>query len=71
MFIEKFKIRFRELIDLMGKTKNRCSEMIGISYQTLMNIYTVGKVPNIRQLIRVADYFNVSIDYLLGRTDEK
>lgn len=25
--------------------------------------------PSIRDLIKIADYFNVSVDYLVGRTD--
>ena len=25
--------------------------------------------PSIRDLIKIADYFNVSVDYLIGRTD--
>jgi len=29
------------------------------------------KVPNGANLSKVADYFNVSVDYLLGRTDKK
>lgn len=29
------------------------------------------KIPNGANLQKVADYFNISVDYLLGRTDEK
>ena len=69
MFIDKFKERFRNLVDVMGKTKNGCAETLGISYQAVVDAYNYGKVPNVRALVRIANYFNVSVDYLLGRTD--
>ena len=28
-----------------------------------------GAIPNGEILLKIADYFNVSIDYLMGRTD--
>ena len=71
MYIKEFRQRFRELVDPLGKTKWKCSKMIGISYQTFLDIYGKGKVPYMRQLMRIADYFDVSLDYLLGRTDTK
>ena len=38
-----------------------------------MVIYRNGKTntPNADELSRLADYFNVSVDYLLGRTENK
>ena len=69
MFNEKFKQRFRELVDPLGITKSKCAQLIGISYQIFCDIYTCGRVPYIRQLLRIADYFDISLDYLLGRTD--
>ena len=71
MFNQALKERFKKLVDPLGFTKSRCANVMGISYQTLLDIYTVGRVPNIRQLLLIADYFDVSLDYLLGRTDEK
>lgn len=38
--------------------------------QGLMNEYKNGiKIPSIENLIKIADYLDVSIDYLVGRTD--
>lgn len=43
------------------------AEMIGISYQSLQR-YEAGKgEPNIQVLIALADFFEVSVDYLIGR----
>lgn len=30
-----------------------------------------GKLPNTENLIKIADYFDVSVDYLIGRTDDR
>lgn len=65
------KERFRKLVDPMGMTKSRCANTLGMSYQTFLDIYALGKVPCVRLLLRIANYFNVSIDYLLGRTKKK
>ena len=43
---------------------------IGCTYQAVSN-YEYGKrTPGIPELIALADFYNVSIDYLVGRTDE-
>ena len=39
--------------------------------QGLMNEYKSGKkLPTLQNLLKIADYLNVSIDYLVGRTDK-
>lgn len=43
---------------------------IGCTAQAISN-YEYGKrTPGIPELIALADFYNVSIDYLVGRTDE-
>jgi len=45
------------------------AEMIGVSARTFQH-YEQGKTePDIRKLIYLADIFDVSLDYLVGRTD--
>ena len=68
---EKFKNRFRELVDAQGISKTNCAKQIGISYKTLKNIYEYGKSNRLRILIQIADFFNVSADYILGLSDDK
>ena len=46
-------------------------EILGVNNSTI-SMYESGKrQPNHETLKKIADYFNVSIDYLLGRTDCK
>lgn len=51
-------------------TAYRVSKETGIS-QGLMNEYKSGKkLPTLQNLLKIADFLNVSIDYLVGRTDK-
>ena len=68
---EKTKERFRELVDSTELTKTECARQIGISYTTFNKIYSYGKLTRIRIAFLVANYFNISLDYLVGHTDDK
>ncbi|WHX50520.1 helix-turn-helix transcriptional regulator [Paenibacillus woosongensis] len=61
--------RLKELCDSQGISVNKLEENLDLSKNTL---YSWKKnIPKGSNLIKVADYFKVSTDYLLGRTDEK
>ena len=65
MFTEKFI----ETLQFRGVTAYQVAKETGIS-QGLMNHYKNGvRLPTIQNLIKIADYLEVSIDYLLGRTN--
>ena len=42
---------------------------LGMNQNTISRYETGAREPSIKELILIADYFHVSIDYLLGRTD--
>lgn len=59
--------RLKSLCDKQGISVNELEEKIGIGKNSL---YSWKKnIPKGSNLLKVADYFNVSTDYLLGRTD--
>ena len=61
---------FVEILQTKKLTAYRVAKETNIS-QGLMNEYKNGiKVPTIENLIKIADYLDVSIDYLVGRTDK-
>jgi len=61
--------RIKKLCESRGITVPVLEENLKIPNNT---IYQWNKrKPNTERLEMVADYFNVSVDYLLGRTDEK
>ena len=55
----------------IGKTQTAVAKDLGISQQAYGN-YEVGRrEPDNEMLQRIADYFGVTVDYLLGRENEK
>lgn len=52
-----------------GITQVRLSIELEIAQETISG-YEIGRIcPSIPMLLKIADYLNVSVDYLLGRTD--
>lgn len=60
------------LIDLV-KTNNldfkQLSRDTGISYNALMTAKYGQRIPSTKTFLRLSEYFDVSVDYLLGRVD--
>ena len=59
--------KIKELADKQGISLNKLEENLGFSRNTIYNMKK--STPNIERVSKIADYFNVSTDYLLGRTD--
>lgn len=67
--MEIFTKRLNELIEEKGIQKKELAKAIGAS-KALVTIWTQGKsYPTILYLTKIADYFGVCADYLLGRQD--
>ena len=65
-----FQKRINELV-ADSELKNADLAKAGkFDYRSLSNALVYGIIPTTSTLIKIADYFNVSIDYLLGRTDK-
>lgn len=62
-------MRLRELRKKHNLSQVRLSMELNMSQNTISRYETKEREPGIAELILIADYFNVSIDYLLGRTD--
>lgn len=61
-----FATRLRELIERDNITQNQLANIIGKTRQAVNN-YTLGNTaPDADTIIKLANYFNVSSDYLLG-----
>ncbi|CGE90906.1 helix-turn-helix domain-containing protein [Streptococcus pneumoniae] len=59
--------KIKELCQNRGISINSLEETLGYSRNTIYSMKN--KKPNAERLQEIADYFNVSTDYLLGRTD--
>lgn len=61
--------RIREEREKMSYTLQQLADILGIAQNTLHNYEHSKRFPNVEMLIKLADIFNCSIDYLVGRTD--
>lgn len=61
--------RIRELMNEQGLNQVRLAEKVGVKQNTISAWLRNKKEPSITSLWLLADYFNVDIDYLVGRTD--
>ncbi len=61
--------RIRELMKEENLTQVELANKIGLKQNTISAWLLGKKEPSIRSLWLVADYFNVDIDYLVGRKD--
>lgn len=59
--------KVKELCDKHGISLNTLEENLGYGRNSLYSLKN--KKPNAERIAEIADYFNVSTDYLLGRTD--
>jgi transcriptional regulator with XRE-family HTH domain len=60
--------RVKFLANKQGKSINDVENELNYSQNTLYRLKTTN--PSAKKLEELADYFNVSADYLLGRTDD-
>ena len=67
---EAFKERINYLADETYLTKTELRLKIGISNSSFFSATAYGIIPTTKILVKIADYFEVSINYLLGKTKE-
>ncbi len=65
-----FLQRLSELIQLHGITKNKLFSTLGINRNSFVDWEKHNSIPNGEVLAKIADYFGVSVDYLLGQEEE-
>lgn len=64
----EFNSNLKKLRLVFGATQKEMADFLGITDRAYRN-YELGRnEPSLSDLIRIADFFNVSIDALLGRT---
>lgn len=62
-------MRLKELRKKKKLSQLRLATELNTTQNTISRYETGEREPGIKDLIKLADYFNVSIDYLLERTD--
>lgn len=61
----------KEIREDKGFTQSDLAELLNLSRSTITSYENNINEPSFQILIKIADVFGVSIDYLLGRTPEK
>ena len=64
-------IRLEELRREAGLNKAETAKALGLSYKTYIGYESGKREPRSKRLIKIAKFFGVSVDYLLGRTKAK
>lgn len=62
--------RLKELRESRRIYQREIAEYLGLSPRGYQDYETNQNDPKLKTLIAIADYYQVSIDYLVGRTDE-
>lgn len=63
-------LRLRSLREEAGKTQAQLAAIFKISRQVYANYENEINQPSLHMLIAMANYFQCSLDYLLGRSDD-
>lgn len=66
MFSDKLRLLRQEI----GLTQTQAAERVGISWRTYQDLEG-GKYPSYVTLGKIADAFGVSVDWLMGRTEDR
>ena len=53
-----------------GMNQVEFARMLGVSKQCISNWENDNVMPSVEMLVRIADFFKVTTDYLLGRNEE-
>ena len=69
--VEKFSYRLNALLEEHNMTQTQLAKMIGTSTVTICRYSTCERVPRLDVVAKIANVFNVSIDYLLGNSESK
>ena len=67
--MEIFQKRLIELRKINGLTQRKVAEHLQISQPSYIRYENGKSEPTLANLIKLADYFDVSLDYLLGRIE--
>lgn len=69
--MKSFAQRVKELRQEKKQTQANMAELLGIKLRAYQYYESGTHYPEVPNLIKLADYFGVTTDYLLGRSDSR
>ena len=66
-----FNERLKMLRAESGLTQVQVAEQLSLAYRNYQRLEADGNTPNFANLVQIANFFQVSMDYLAGRTDKR
>ena len=67
----KFSQKLKQFRLLLGCTQAQMADLLGITVRGYRNYELGAREPELSILIKLADYFNISLDELVGRNFPK
>lgn len=68
--MSNFSERLKELRKERNISQKALADAIGMSDTAIQNYELCTRKPSAETVVLIADYFNVSMDYLMGRTND-
>lgn len=66
-----FNERLKKLRTEKGLTQEEAAATLNFNYRHYQRLEADGHLPNYKSLLQIADFFEVSADWLMGRTDQR
>lgn len=66
-----FTERLKGLRDEINHSQQQIADFLGVTKSAYGNYEQGLNYPNTETIIKIADFFGVSLDYLFGRTDKR
>lgn len=66
-----FNDRIRLLRKEKGMKQEETAQLLGVSYRNYQRLEADGEKPQYDTLLKLADFYNVSVDWLMGRTEDR
>ena len=64
-----FSLRIKELREERGLSQAKLAKELGVGTGSVGMWESTQEIPPVKKLLVIADYFGVSLDYLVGRSD--
>ena len=65
----EFSLKLKELRERCGLSQAALAKELGVGVGSVGMWESTDRIPPARKLVKIANYFNVTTDYLLGRED--